>query len=760
MPTTTGRERRDWRLIVAVRPIRVLATLAAVILLGLTGLATRSEAQRPRDRPLVSPREPGAALTVYLVTMGQGDEVWTRFGHAALWIHNAARGTDITYNWGMFDFRQPHFIARFLLGDMRYSMARLDLRQMLDEYATSQRTVRAQELALTPAERVALQRFAEWNARPENRDYNYDYFRDNCSTRVRDAIDRALGGRIRAATAQSQTPATYRRNALRLVANSLPLYVGIALALGEPADRPITAWQAMFLPDQLRAEMRTIRVRSADGRMVPLVRAETVLFRSNRPPEATVPPRSWPWALVLGVAAAAVVVLFARADARRSRAARIIALMVGWLWSLTAGLTGILLLTAWTLTRHTFMYSNENLLLFSPISLVVVGALPLAFSRAGPGCRGARRTVRAGATLGAILAVGALGVKLLPGRHQENWTFMALALPMHLALLAVFGNDRLLQSFALFGSREAADTVWPHPHSRPCGALRATVRAVRRGRIRGNILSVLVLITVASALACSRAPQIDGHSVDYWERALKNPDPNVRMVAAQRFVATARPSPATAQVLMSALASESNHTVHVTIAQALGSLGPAAAGSVPELTRLLRDEHADVRQAAAEALGNLGPVAAAAVPALATATTDHDHDVRVAAVDALGKTGPPARAAVPALAAAVHDPISYVRLEAVTALIQIDPSNSIVQTALIHALDDSQEDVRLAACQGIRTAIRVAIRAGIRRESAADANVRLAERTGNIVAALQRAKDDPDTPVRSCAATTILHDGR
>lgn len=273
-------------------------------------------------------------------------------------------------------------------------------------------------------------------------------------------------------------------------------------------------------------------------------------------------------------------------------------------------------------------------------------------------------------------------------------------------------------------------------------------------------LLFLLVMVASSATACSREEQIDGHPVGYWEHALRSPDPAARMAAAQHFVAVAPPSPATAQVLVSALASESNHTVHVTIAQALGSLGPAAAGSVPELIRLLRDEHADVRQAAAQALGNLGPVAAAAVPSLATATTDHDHDVRVAAVDALGKIGPPARAAVPELATAVHDPISYVRLEAVTALVQIDPSNSIVQTALIHALDDSQEDVRLAACQGLRTAIR----AGIRRESAADANVRLAERTGNIVAALQsalqRAKNDPDTTVRSCAATTILHDGR
>lgn len=265
------------------------------------------------------------------------------------------------------------------------------------------------------------------------------------------------------------------------------------------------------------------------------------------------------------------------------------------------------------------------------------------------------------------------------------------------------------------------------------------------------LLFLLVMIA-SSATTCSREEQIDGHPMGYWERALRSPDPATRMAAAQRFVAVAPPSPATAQVLVSALASESNHNVHVTIAQALGSLGPAAGGSAAELTHLLRDEHADVRQAAAQALGNLGPVAAAAVPALATATTDHDHEVRIAAVDALGKIGPPARAAVPELAAAVHDPISYVRLEAVTALARIDPSDSAVQSAFAHGLRDSQEDVRLAACQGIH--------AGRRSLPGTEPDRGSSGGMGDIAAALQHVADDPDTAVSLCATAALQHNAR
>lgn len=421
-------------------------TASAVSLLSLVGLARPSHAQHARMSPPSShPAVPGGNLTVYLLTMGQGDEVWTRFGHAALWIHDAARATDITYNWGTFDFRQPHFVARFLLGDMRYSMTKLDLRQMLGEYTRSQRTVWSQELALTPPERVALQRFVEWNARPENREYDYDYFRDNCSTRVRDAIDRVLGGRIRAATAQSGTGTTYRWNTLRLIANDLLLYTGVTLALGEPADRPLTAWQAMFLPDQLRAHLRTIRVRSADGRTVPLARAETVLFRARRPPEHIAPPRYWPWALIIGVAAAAGVLALAHTRASGNRAALITAGVLSWLWSLTVGLIGLLLLAAWMFTRHVFMYSNENLLLFNPISLGIAVALPLACICRGTLQRGAIRTARTAAILVAVLAAGALVVKLVPGHSQVNWVLIALALPVHLAVLMLAANGGLLQ---------------------------------------------------------------------------------------------------------------------------------------------------------------------------------------------------------------------------------------------------------------------------------------------------------------------------
>ena len=419
------------------------AALAGLVMLGPWAQAGALGDRRPpvadtRASHLVPrPSPTGSALTVYLMTMGAGDLVWERFGHNAIWIHDAARGTDAVYNWGMFDFAQPGFLRRFLTGDTRYWMAAFDLHSTVDVYAGSNRTVLVQELDLTPAQRAELQRFAEWNEREENRYYRYDYYRDNCSTRVRDAIDRVLGGRIRAATAATPTATSYRSHTRRLTSGDFPVYTGIQLALGHPADRPISAWEEMFLPVKMSESLRGVRVPGEGGALRPLVKSERVLFQARRPPEPAGPPRYTGRYLALGGAIAALLALLAARGARGGRAARAGFVAAAALWALLAGVLGSAALGAWTLTQHVFMYRNENLLQFNPLPLLLLALVPLAVV----GGR-ARRPARAVA-LG-VAALSALGFALqaLPGLDQPNGEIIALALPAHAAL--AWGLGRLL----------------------------------------------------------------------------------------------------------------------------------------------------------------------------------------------------------------------------------------------------------------------------------------------------------------------------
>ena len=199
--------------------------------------------------------EPGSDLTVYLLTFGQGDAVWELFGHNAIWIKDHTHGTDLTYNWGMFDFNQPHFIERFLTGDTRYWMEAIDLEPMLQYYKQQNRSILAQELNLTPAQRLSLQQFVQLNAMPQNKFYRYDYYRDNCSTRLRDALDHALGGQLQTSTVSRPTSGTYRTHTQRLMQGNFPLYTGVTLALGQPADKPLSMWEEMFLPVRMANDL-------------------------------------------------------------------------------------------------------------------------------------------------------------------------------------------------------------------------------------------------------------------------------------------------------------------------------------------------------------------------------------------------------------------------------------------------------------------------------------------------------------------------
>lgn len=382
---------------------------------------------------------PGKALTVYLVTMGQGDAVWELFGHNGIWIHDADAGTDRVYHYGAFDFNSPGYWSRFVKGDWLYHMAVDDIHQTVYAYRYWNRSVQAQQLNLQPAQRAELQAFLEWNARPENREYLYDYFRDNCSTRVRDALDRALGGQLHATTTAVPTGTTYRWHSARLTAEDKASYTGLLAGLGPAADRPIDAWEEMFLPFKLEEMVRRVQVADAAGRAVPLVVSEQTLV----PPLGRAGPREeppfWlPWYLLAGVALGAALVGLAR-WARRSGFGRFLFAAVGSLWSLLIGTGGLVLIALWTLTNHTIAYRNENLFQFNPLALGLVLLLPaLAY-----GARWAGRPARWLAFAVAGVALLGFVLQILPALDQVNGSLIALTLPVHLGL--AWAVDQLAQ---------------------------------------------------------------------------------------------------------------------------------------------------------------------------------------------------------------------------------------------------------------------------------------------------------------------------
>ena len=381
----------------------------------------------------------GRNVTVYLLTMGNGTQVWELFGHNAIWIHDNLTSRDTVFNWGVFSFRQPHFIARFLKGTMLYSMGGDSMENILLEYRYWNRTVVAQELDLMPAQKDTILAAIRRNALPENVNYRYDYFRDNCSTRVRDLLDRALGGPI-AAQARGLTGTTYRWHTLRLMQVDVPIVLGVDIGLGRPSDVELTKWQEMFLPKQLHDFAAKVRVIDSTGTMHPLVRGERVLFQaSNRGPEPAAPPDLGVWLLLGGMVVAALVVWSGMAASSGTRMSRAAVATVTSLWALVAGLLGVILTLLWTVTDHVFAHANENLLLFNPLWLVMVVLLPV-YLWSGR----AERFTRSASLALMILGVVALAMHATGLSAQVNLPIVGLALPPALAIAVVTARPRVI----------------------------------------------------------------------------------------------------------------------------------------------------------------------------------------------------------------------------------------------------------------------------------------------------------------------------
>lgn len=400
------------------RPVR--ASIALTFAVMSAGIANAQPSQPPATPP--SP-----TLQVFLVTMGEGRFYWEKFGHNALWFYDPAHGVDLAYNWGTFDFEEPGFLGRVLSGNLRYWVDTVPSRQLFDYYRYYDRTIIVQRLNLAPEQAAQALDYSRWNALEENKYYGYDYFLDNCSTRVRDVIDRALGGALRRATDTMRTKHTYRSESVRLVDDMKLTQFGIYAALGQPSDQSLSVWEDMFVPARMQQALSDLSIPDAAGAPVRVVSEERVLYESRSHAARPAAPSLAPAYFVAGVVVAVTVLAGAILGEQR-RSWDIVFRVEATAWAALTGILGLVILLAWIVTQHTFWYRNENLFLLNPLALFLAVLIPLS---------GRTRWLRPAAICGvllAMLAAIALMLKGIPGFTQDDLALICLALPVHFAV--------------------------------------------------------------------------------------------------------------------------------------------------------------------------------------------------------------------------------------------------------------------------------------------------------------------------------------
>lgn len=375
----------------------------AVLLLLIAGLAGAGELRAQPAQPPPDTRE------AWLVTYGPGEIYWQRFGHNAIWLREPG-GLDHTFNFGFFDFEQESFLLRFVQGRMLYFAAAVPAQREIALYRGEGREVRLQRLDLPPAAYARLREHLLWHVRPENREYRYDYYLDNCSTRLRDALDLALEGQLAARFGDEPAGQTFRSHTRRSTQGDWDYYLGLVTALGLPVDRPVSRWDEMFLPAVLADAVGELEIGGAAG-PAPLVSAERTLVPGVVPPPPAVPGRTWPFFGLIGLALAAAGLMLARFGP----AAGVEGAALAWL--LITGTLGLGLVLIWAFTDHVMAYPNFNLLLLNPLWLL--GMLP-------PLRRAAARLVALGAGTAVLVASWPDG--------QYLADTLALLLPVNLAV--------------------------------------------------------------------------------------------------------------------------------------------------------------------------------------------------------------------------------------------------------------------------------------------------------------------------------------
>ena len=231
---------------------------------------------------------------VSLLTCGPGNEFYESFGHSAIRIKDDSLKMDLSFNYGMFSFGEPNFYLKFAQGRLPYMLGVYPTDLFMVEYITSGRSVTEQVLNFTLEEKNRLYNALVENYKPENRYYAYDFFRDNCATRVRDMLELAAGRPVFSTQYAAGNP-TYRKLYYHCTDNMLWWRLGIDLLLGARADKKLTETECTYIPFDLQNQVDTVVYQCQAGDWV---LATNYLSRQTK---SEVPPTKFTPFMVFGI---------------------------------------------------------------------------------------------------------------------------------------------------------------------------------------------------------------------------------------------------------------------------------------------------------------------------------------------------------------------------------------------------------------------------------------------------------------------------
>lgn len=380
--------------------MRRIVLIFALLLLPFAG-----QAQEQGQRPLSD------SAFASVLTCGAGDEFYTSFGHTAIRVCDTARGLDMVYNYGTFDFDTPHFYWTFARGKLNYCLSRSSFEDFMLEYRYEGRAVWEQRLLLSEQEVNNLYLMLETNYLPEYRYYMYDFFRDNCATRVRDMVRDCLCHDRLSPECRRDTNLSYRNILYQSTEGTLLWWrLAIDMALGVRCDQRCSNYEYMFSPLKMMEQFDTL-TRVGSGEPV-AEHAVTLLQETRQQPSRSLSPTLVFWVLFV------MVLCLTLMEWRK-----------GWslCWMdrvlfIVVSLLSLLALFLWFCTDHYCTKINLNVLWASP--LFIYFAIML------------RRSNRWVVVAQLVMLLAAMVMTLAPLPQQLNAALLPISLLLAVRLIA------------------------------------------------------------------------------------------------------------------------------------------------------------------------------------------------------------------------------------------------------------------------------------------------------------------------------------
>ena len=301
---------------------------------------------------------------VSLLTIGPGDQLNDAFGHSGIRIKDPMFNLDIVFDYGRYDFSAEGFYINFAKGKLDYEIGWTNFERFISYYSAQKRRVTSQIIELDLDEKQRLFELLQQKIQPQNKTYPYDFFYNNCATKIKDDIIEVSKNPLILVQPEGFSLMTFRELIRTHVPSNSWGGFGIDLALGSVIDQQASLEEHLFLPSYLNLILGLSKFEVSDKNVVKETRVLSLL-------QNPYPNNFWSSPLFVFGILSIISLILTVLNYKSGRRSKILDLLIFF----TTGFVGLILTLLWFGTDHTATAYNYNMLWACVFNLMFIPTL-------------------------------------------------------------------------------------------------------------------------------------------------------------------------------------------------------------------------------------------------------------------------------------------------------------------------------------------------------------------------------------------------